>query len=338
MTQTLYFGTYTKGQSQGIYQANFDEKTAEISDLKLFVEEGSPTYLAFSDEAIFSISNQEGKGGIAAYDLNGQLIDRHLEAGPAPCHISYDPGRQLIYTANYHTAQIKVYYLDDNHKLQLSDYQELTGSGPHPNQNQAHPHFVGLTPDHYLLVCDLGSDRLFSYKLVDGKLQQMTSFQTKSGSGPRHLVFHPSHKLAYLVNELDSTVDVLIYNGCGYFEHETKISTLPADFKGNNAAAAIKMSQDQRFLYVSNRGHNSIACFKIEIDSGISLVDITPSHGQIPRDICLSPKQDHLLACHQESNHLSVFKRDSETGLLTFISNQIQVPEAVFIDFKQNTF
>ncbi|MBM7636600.1 lactonase family protein [Streptococcus saliviloxodontae] len=338
MKQPLYFGTYTRRISQGIYKAIFSSDSGAIENTKLFIKEGSPTYLTWSENFIFSISNRENMGGISSYNLNGELLCQQLETGPAPCHITYDSQRQLIYTANYHTSQIKVYHVNQEGHLSLAWTENLSGNGPHPNQDKSHPHCVLLSPDRYLFVCDLGSDRILSYFIDSkGQLSLNTHYQARPGSGPRHLLFHPSHKLAYLVCELDSSVDVLIYNGVGYLEYDKTISTIPDSFTEHNAASALKISQNQQFLYVSNRGHNSITCFKIELEGSIELVGIYPSHGYTPRDFCISPDDKYLVVSHQDSDNISIFKRDTNTGHLTLVSQDHIVPESVFVDFEQNT-
>ena len=148
-------------------------------------------------------------------------------------------------------------------------------------------------------------------------------------SGFVTLVFHPHYKTAYLINELNATIDVLFYDGMGEFEHFQTVSTLPSDYDGQKWASAIKLSADGKFLYASNRAHNSIAVFKVVADGSLELIEIVPTQGLNPRDFTLSPDQNYLIAAHQDSPNATVFKRDSASGKLTLLSDDFYVPEAV---------
>ncbi|MGT2721089.1 lactonase family protein [Streptococcus porcinus] len=335
MKTEVYFGTYTQNQAKGIYKAQFDPKTGSLSDLDNIIQTQSPTYLALSEKGIlYSIVKDGNKGGIAAFNPTGQLINQLVSEGAPLCHIAIDERRQLVYGANYHKGEISVYHIQKNGGLQVADLVTLEGSGPHPNQKTSHAHYVGLSPDHYLMTCDLGADKIRSYAISQkGRLELITEYHSRPGSGSRHLVFHPNEKIAYLLCELSSTVEVLIYNGCGYFERLQTIRTLPESYDGFNATAAIRISADGRFLYASNRGHDSIACFKIAKDAQLSLLDIVPCHGKTPRDFNLSPDQDYLLVGYQDSNHVNVFRRDQQTGQLNLVDESFYLPEAVCVLF-----
>ena len=181
-----------------------------------------------------------------------------------------------------------------------------------------------------MITCDLGTDSLHTYEVSDqGKLTLLHHYQTAPGAGPRHLVFHPHHKIAYLINELNATIDVLFYDGMGEFEHFQTVSTLPEDYDGQKWASAIKLSADGKFLYASNRAHNSIAVFEVIADGSLKLIEIVPTDGLNPRDFTLSPDQHYLIATHQDSPNATVFKRDPETGRLSSLSHDFYVPEAV---------
>ena len=154
----------------------------------------------------------------------------------------------------------------------------------------------------------------------------METYHATSGAGPRHIVFHPSYKIAYLICELNSTIEVLIYDGDGQFERMQTISTLPENFSEFNGTAAIRLSADGRFLYGSNRGHNSIAVYKVAGDGTLELVEIVPTNGKNPRDFNITPDQQYVIAVHQDSDNATVFKRDPKTGKLTEISHDFFVP------------
>ena len=260
MSQSIYFGTYTKKESKGIYKAQFDPETGNLSDLELVAAEPNPTFIAFSEKGnLYSVGAQDGKGGIASFTADFQPLNHVVEEGAPLCYVSVDDKRQLVYGANYHKGQVLVYKIEADGQLSLIDQDTHEGKGPHENQASPHVHFADLTPDQYLITCDLGTDSLHTYEVSDqGKLTLLHHYQTAPGAGPRHLVFHPHYKTAYLINELNATIDVLFYDGMGEFEHFQTVSTLPEDYDGQKWASAIKLSADGKFLYASNRAHNSI--------------------------------------------------------------------------------
>lgn len=331
MSQSIYFGTYTKKESKGIYKAQFDPETGNLSDLELVAAEPNPTFIAFSEKGnLYSVGAQDGKGGIASFTADFQPLNHVVEEGAPLCYVSVDDKRQLVYGANYHKGQVLVYKIEGDGQLSLIDQDTHEGKGPHENQASPHVHFADLTPDQYLITCDLGTDSLHTYEVSDqGKLTLLHHYQTAPGAGPRHLVFHPHHKIAYLINELNATIDVLFYDGMGEFEHFQTVSTLPEDYDGQKWASAIKHSADGKFLYASNRAHNSIAVFEVIADGSLKLIEIVPTDGLNPRDFTLSPDQHYLIAAHQDSPNATVFKRDPATGRLSSLSHDFYVPEAV---------
>lgn len=331
MSQSIYFGTYTKKESKGIYKAQFDPETGNLSDLELVAAEPNPTFIAFSEKGnLYSVGAQDGKGGIASFTADFQPLNHVVEEGAPLCYVSVDDKRQLVYGANYHKGQVLVYKIEGDGQLSLIDQDTHEGKGTHKNQASPHVHFADLTPDQYLITCDLGTDSLHTYEVSDqGKLTLLHHYQTAPGAGPRHLVFHPHHKIAYLINELNATIDVLFYDGMGEFEHFQTVSTLPEDYDGQKWASAIKLSADGKFLYASNRAHNSIAVFEVIADGSLKLIEIVPTDGLNPRDFTLSPDQHYLIAAHQDSPNATVFKRDPETGRLSSLSHDFYVPEAV---------
>ena len=248
--------------------------------------------------------------------------------------MSVDETRSLVYGANYHKGQVLVYRRQENGSLKLVDSDVHIGYGPHENQAAAHVHFADLTPDNYLVTCDLGTDEVITYDISDyGRLIRLDTYHATSGAGPRHIVFHPHYKIAYLICELNSTIEVLIYDGDGQFERLQTISTLPEDFSEFNGTAAIRLSTDGRFLYGSNRGHNSIVVYKVVGDGTLELVEIVPTNGKNPRDFNITPDQQYIIAVHRDSDNATVLKRDPETGKLTEISHDFFVPEGVCVAF-----
>ena len=337
MLETVYFGTYTKKESQGIYAADFDSTTGELSDLRLVVKAENPIYLAFSeDDFLYSAIAQGDKGGIASFDQQFTLLNQVLEDGKPPCYVAYDAKRHLVFSANYHIGEVLIYQEEKDGRLTLLNRLAHHDSEPHPNQSSAHIHFASLTPDRFLLTCDSGTDTVICYDLNEaGKLTEIATYQAQTGAGCRHIVFHPFLKIAYLACKLNSTVEVLIYDGYGEFEHYETHSTLPQDYQGDNEVAAIRISPDGRFLYISNHGHDSIAVFKLIGDGQLEILQIISTSGKMPRDFSLTPDNNHLIVVHQESNNATIFKRDQATGLLTELYHDFYVPEAVCITFRK---
>ena len=335
MIETIYFGTYTRRLSQGIYQADFDTETGQLSNLKLFAAEPSPTYLAFDQKNhLYSVGSKDGQGGIAAYQTDGTLLNHVVEEGAPHCYVAVDEKRGLVYGANYHKGQVLVYKRKEDGSLVLTDMDQHSGHGPHENQTSPHVHYTDLTPDQYLVTCDLGTDEVTSYHVTaEGKLSKIATYNCQAGAGARHLVFHHHYKIAYLICELNSTIEVLIYDGVGEFERMQTISTLPQDYDGFNGTAAIRLSKDGKYLYASNRGHDSIAVYTILADGSLELLEFVPTSGKTPRDFDLTPDQEFLIAVHQDSDNATVFKRNPETGRLAELSNDFHVPEAVCISF-----
>ncbi|HFH9837209.1 TPA: lactonase family protein [Streptococcus suis] len=330
---TVYFGTYTKRSSQGIYAADFNQQTGQLSNLRLVVQEPNPTYLAFAkDGCLYSVGAEQGLGGIASFSSDLSLLNHVVDEGAPLCYVAIDEERELVYGANYHKGQVLVYKRLTDGSLELADTVTHTGSGPHENQASPHVHFTDLTPDKYLVTCDLGTDQVVTYTVSEaGKLEKLASYHSAAGAGPRHIAFHPTAKIAYLICELNSTIEVLIYDGLGHFELMQTISTLPNDYTGFNGTAAIRISKDGRFVYGSNRGHDSIAVYKTLGDASLELVEIVHTQGQTPRDFTLSSDEKHLIVAHQDSDNITVFARDTTTGRLTEISHDFQVPEAVCV-------
>lgn len=336
MKEIVYFGTYTRRTSQGIYKADFDTETGKLSNLELFASEPSPTYLAFDQQQhLYTVGSQDDKGGIAAYKTDGILLNHVVEEGAPHCYVAVDETRSLVYGANYHKGQVLVYKRKEDGSLELADKVQHAGHGPHENQASPHVHYTDLTPDQYLVTCDLGTDEVITYDVdLEGKLTKLATYNCNPGAGARHLVFHHHFKIAYLICELNSTIEVLIYDGVGEFEQMQVISTLSDDYSGFNGTAAIRLSKDGKFLYASNRGHNSIAVYSILADGSLELLEIVPTHGKNPRDFDLTPDQGFLIAVHQDSDNATVFRRNPETGRLAELSNEFQVPEAVCIRFS----
>lgn len=341
---TGYVGTYTKGDSKGIYRFTLDTEASEIKELEVAATLGNPTYITISpdNQYLYSVIKDGESGGVAAYKMNDtqeelQLINHHVTEGAPPCHVSVASNNNYVFTANYHKGTVECYPVNKDTGAigTVLSVVEHTGSGPDARQEKPHTHYAGFTPDEkYVIAVDLGTDKLITYKL-DGTLSEVSTLDVQPGSGPRHIVFHPNKKLAYIMTEFSSEVLTLKYNSeDGSFIEVQSISTLPEGFTENNQGSAIHISNDGRFVYAGNRGHNSIAIFNANQENGIlSFVGHTSTEGNWPRDFAMDPTEKFLVASNQESSNLVLFARDKDTGKLTLLQKDIHVPYPVCVKF-----
>lgn len=348
-TNTQYIGfvgTYTKGESKGIYTFTLDTQENKLSQLRVAAEADNPTYLNISKDNrfLFSVVKEGDSGGIAAFTVNSQTgeltpLNTQLLEGSSPCHVSVDSQTKIVFSANYHKAEVVSYLVNNGVLTKPVSIIQHEGSGPDSRQEKAHTHFAEMTPDeNFLAVCELGSDQLITYQVDEnGNLKEVTRLAVRPGSGPRHLTFHPNERFAYIMTEFSSEVIALRYHAeNGSFEVIQTISTIPEDFNENNQGSAIHISSDGRFVYAGNRGHNTIAVFQVDSDTGrLELVERVSTDGDWPRDFSLDPSGKFLVASNQNSSNLVLYSRNTETGKLTLIQSDVKVPDPVCIKFLQ---
>lgn len=338
MKHRVLLGGYTKKNSQGIYQASLIHN--QLEDVSPFINTEGPTYFQISQQnKLYTIAKKADIGGIEVYDLSDepkpQLLSSHLTPGPPPAYVGISNKFGLLFTANYHRGTIDLYKIETDGTLSLKDSVEHEGSSIRPEQTQAHPHYADLTPDNRLAVADLGCDGVFIYD-IDFKNHQLmlhSHHQTAKGFGPRHLVFNTDYNLMYVLGELSSQVEVLRYSA-GKLRHLETVETVPSNHTDHNGAAAILISKDNRFLYTSNRGHNSICVFEIS-NEGQTLTEVQniSTEGDFPRDFNWNTAQTHVIVANQNSDNATLFNRDTQTGLLTLIEKDVAVPEATRVLF-----
>ncbi|GAE28328.1 6-phosphogluconolactonase [Halalkalibacter wakoensis JCM 9140] len=342
---TAYVGTYTKGDSKGIYRFTLDLSSGAIEQATVAAELDNPTFLTISSDYkhLYSVSKKGEEGGVAAYSIesNGELsfLNDELAAGSPPCHVSLNEEDNYLFSANYHLGTGIAYQLDDNGKIAtVASTVTHSGNGPHERQEKPHAHYAGLTPDQkYLCVVDLGTDEMVVYAIEDGNLNKHATQSFSPGTGPRHIQFHPNGKFAYVNGELSSEVIALRYESeSGTFEQLQSLSSLPADFEGESIGGAIKVSADGKFVYASNRGHDSIAVFEINSDTGtLSFVEHVSTDGSFPRDFTIDPTGNFLLAANQDTSNIVQFSIDHTTGKLTKTGAEISVPNPVCVVFTK---
>ncbi len=337
-----FVGTYTKGDSEGIYSFTFHADTGKIEDIKVAAKLENPTYLSIStnNQFLYSVVKEGSNGGVAAFALNPtngelQFLNQQTSEGSPPCHVSVDRENRYLLSGNYHKGSVEAYTLSKENGFINREHSIIQHKSIIEDQ-KPHTHFAAFTPDEkYIAVVDLGIDQLFTYKLINDQLIKVSQLDLKPGSGPRHLVFHPNGQYAYLLTELSSEIIVVKYDEeNGTFTQVQSLSTIPTHFTDNNQCGAIHISSDGRFVYAGNRGHNSIAVFRVEQDTSmLTFVEHISSEGDWPRDFSLDPTETFIIGSNQESSNLVIYRRNVETGKLTLLQNDISVPHPICIKF-----
>ncbi|MEM1507530.1 MAG: lactonase family protein [Candidatus Bathyarchaeia archaeon] len=331
-----YVGTYTSkdGGEIYIYRMNPDSGALELVEKVKTLP--NPSFLAVDSKhqnlyAVNEIMDFLGEraGAVSAFSIDGKngkifFLNSKSSRGAGPCHISLDVSDRYIFVANY--AGGSVCMLPRNQDGSLGDaasFVQHKGSSINPERQEGpHPHSVVIDPaNRHAYVPDLGLDKIIIYELdlEKGKLKQGDQpwVSTKPGSGPRHFTFHPNGRFAYLVNELDSTVVAYAYNERDGSLREIQVeSTLPSDFKGENYAADIHASPSGKFLYASNRGHDSLAVFRVDGENGfIETVGHVHTQGRWPRNFAIDPYGTFILVANQYSDSIVSFRVDDKTGM-----------------------
>ncbi|MBC6974792.1 lactonase family protein [Bacillus sp. Xin] len=341
-----YIGTYTRGDSEGIYKFTLDTQTATIEEVSIAAKLNNPTYLAISEDNqfLYSVIKKGESGGVAAFSINHhtnslETLNSQILDGASPCHVGIDKTNQMVVTANYHKGTIESYIVNKESGAldSATSIIEHKGSGPNKErQEKAHTHYAGFTPDYkYVVAVDLGIDQLITYKVSRGILTEVNRLSVQPGSGPRHLVFHPNGRYVYTMTELSSQVITLTYNAeNGEFKEVQYISTIPDEFKENNQGSAIHISSDGRFVYAANRGHNSVAIFSVNQDTGeLTFVESVYTEGDWPRDFILDPTEKFLIVINERTSNLVLFSRDESLGKLKLLQSDVVVPDPVCIKF-----
>ncbi|CAN5852924.1 hypothetical protein BH23PLA1_BH23PLA1_13490 [soil metagenome] len=352
----VYVGTYTRGESQGIYQLELDPESGALTSRELAGAVVNPSFLAIHPNgknlyAVNEVSDfkDSGSGGVAAFEIDPQngrlsLLGQQPSKGGGPCHIVVDPTGRNALVANYGGGSATVLPIRPDGSLDSpSGFVQHEGSSVNPQrQQEPHAHSINLDPaGRFAFVADLGLDKVLIYQF-DPESGTITpnaspSATVEPGSGPRHFAFHPNGRLAYVINEMTSTVTAFSYDpDTGALTPKQTITTLPEGFVGNNSTAEIVVHPSGQFLYGSNRGHDSIAIFAIDESSGeLQPVGHESTRGETPRNFNIDPSGRFLLAANQESDTIAVFRIDEKTGQLSPVGEPVNVPSPVCIKFLQ---
>ena len=348
----VYVGTYTQKGSKGIYRFDFDLASGKLALRALAAEANNPSFVAISPDrrflyAVSEVDDLNGKksGGVSAFAIEPAtgdltLLNQQPSGGTGPCHLIVDRAGKHVLVANYGSGSAAVWPIESDGRLgKATGFVQHQGSGPN-RQRQLGPHAHSINLDagnRFAVVADLGLDKLFVYRF-DAQKGTLTPndppFVTVTpGAGPRHFAFHPNGRNAYVINELASTVTAFRYEGeRGTLEPLQTISTLPKDFKGSNTTAEVQVHPSGRFLYGSNRGHNSIAIFAIDPQTGrLSWVGHQSEQIKTPRNFGIDPTGSRLLVANQDSDSMVVFRIDAQTGDLEPTGIKVDVPRPVCV-------
>jgi 6-phosphogluconolactonase len=350
-----YVGTYTaKTNSKGIYAFRFDPEKGQLTSIGVAAQTPDPSFLAVHPNgkylyAVNEIGNFNGgpSGALSAFAIDAKtgalkFLNQVSTRGAGPCYVSLDKTGAFVLVANYDSGSIASFPVQYDGSLgTASGFVQHSGSGANKERQEGpHAHWIGTSPDNrFALAVDLGLDEVIVYGLDSSKgifTPVLSGFaKVKPGSGPRHLAFSPTGKFAYVLSEMASAVTVFSYQAKnGAFLLLQTISALPKDYTGQTSAAEIAVHPSGKFLYTSNRGHDSIAIFAIDERKGTlkSLGQILTG-GKTPRHFAIDPTGAYLLAENQESNNIVIFQIDAATGSLTPTGKTIDVPSPVCITF-----
>jgi 6-phosphogluconolactonase len=336
----FYVGTYTDGDSEGIYkyELNPDGKLMRIG---LVAKTENPSFLSFNNaKDVLLAVNEIEKGTVTSYAVRPDSLEQLSisdSGGSSPCFVTTNED-DFVLTANYGSGTVGLLQLDAAGKLSDPlDVQQHEGKGTNKERQEGpHAHSAWFTGDNKVISVDLGTNSLWLSTLNEQtKKLEPDNPETVSltpGAGPRHLVFHPNKPWIFVLSELDNTITKFTLEN-GKYTKGASTSILDENFKGSSNAADIHISKDGRFIYASNRGENTIAVIELSDDGSLKVIDHVSVRGNQPRNFKLSPNENFLVVANQDSNNLVSFKRDKKTGLLTYVS-EIEAPKPVCILFE----
>jgi 6-phosphogluconolactonase len=347
--ELLYVGTYTdEHRSDGVFLLRMDRRSGQLRSVGSVNAGANPSFLAIHPEArVLYAVNEVEKGAVSAFAIaadSGALtkLTETPSEGSSPCFVSVDKSGRVALVANYENGSVALLPIETDGALKkATSVVQHSGHGPNTDrQSGPHAHCIVADPtNHFALAADLGADRVFVYRLdPDGRsLRAVEGGEAvmRAGAGPRHLAFHPTLPLVFVANELDSTVATLRFDAerVALSPLETR-STLPTGWTGTNYPADIHVAPSGRTLYVSNRGHNSIAVFSVAASTGaLALEQTVATDGDWPRNFSLDTTGQWLLVANQKSNSIVVFARDLGSGKLTPTGQRIAVPSPVCLRF-----
>ncbi len=350
----VYIGTYTKELSKGIYVAHFDASTGMLSKPELAAETTNPSFVAIRPcrRYLYSVGEMaqfDGKksGAVSAFKIDPstgklRLLNQAESRGAGPCHVSVDKTGKYVLVANYGAGNAAVIAIKDDGSLgESTAFVQHEGSGPDSKRQKGpHAHSINLAADNrFAFVADLGLDKVMIYKFDQAKgtlvPNEMPFATVQPGGGPRHFAFHPGSRHAYVINEMGNTITVFNYDSAaGTLKEVQTVPTLPSDFTEKSYTAEVVVHPSGKFVYGSNRGHNSIAVFSVDQSTGrLTFVEHVSSKGKFPRNFCIDPTGGWMIVANQDTDNVLVYKIDQATGKITYADQEYTVGRPVCIRF-----
>jgi 6-phosphogluconolactonase len=349
----VYIGTYTKPEkSKGIYLFSLDASSGKLTSKGLAGEVASPSFLAVHPSrrylyAAGEVDTFKGKksGAVSAFSIGQDgrlaLLNQQPSGGSGPCFVAIDKTGRNALVANYNAGSVACLPIEADGKLkEPTSIVQHEGSSVNPQrQKEPHAHSINLSPDNrFALAADLGTDQILIYRLdaEKGTLTAAGAARVPPGSGPRHFAFHPNGKFAYAINEMASTVTAFAWDGeKGELTPPIETTTtLPAGFVGTTYCAEVQVHPSGKFLYGSNRGHDSITVFTIDQETGrITAVETESTRGKWPRNFGIDPSGRWMIVANQNSDSLSVFKIDQASGKLDPVGETVECFSPVCVKF-----
>jgi 6-phosphogluconolactonase len=343
----MYVGTYTYFLgSRGIYHFHFDPETGVVSGGELAAKTSNPSFLAVRPDGHFLYAvNENSKGAISAFSIGADgrltLLNQEPTNGASPCYVFVDRSGRHALVPNYSSASAEVLAIrKDGSVGKTTAFQRFEGSSVNRDrQSEPHPHSIYLDGSgRYAYVCDLGTDQIHGFRFDSARgaitPDEMASARVAPGSGPRHLVFHPRKNFVYVINEMGETITAFARNpGDGSLHAFQVVPILPANFHHQSTAAEIVIHPSGKFLYGSNRGHDSVTVLSIAANGRLTPLGFTPTGGKTPRNIAIDPTGKWLITANQDSGTMFVFKIDQKTGKLIPTGQKVTVPAPVCVLF-----
>lgn len=341
----VFVSAFASGEKAGIHAFGFDLAKGQMKPLKRFTGVQSPFFIAISPDKrfLYSIDEFGGKDNfVAAFAIEGRggdlrPMNRQNTRGTASCFVEVDPSGKSVLIANYSSGNVSSFPVKSDGSLgEAASFFQHSGSSADPERQKGpNAHCFVISPDgKHALACDLGIDKVMIYTL-DAATAKLAPHATQPfakltpGSGPRHLTFHPNGKLAYVINELANTITVFDWNAAGgTLKEKQTIATLPKDFSGKSYTADLKITPDGKHLYGTNRGHDSLASYRISPNGTLTLLTIQPSGGKGPQNLLITPDGRWLLCANMPGNNVVVFQIDTATGSITAKGEPVEVPMA----------
>ncbi len=350
----VYIGSYAERDAEGIHLCRLDRQSGELTRLGGVSGVKNPSFQALHPNGRFLYTVGESEdfhgghsGSVGAFAIDsatGNLtyLNQESAMGTGPCHLIVDRAGKHVLAANYGGGSVVVLPIESDGRVGVAcAFNQHEGSSVHPRQTSPHAHCINNDDaDRFVIAADLGLDKLliYRYDLQHGSIApnpEMPFATVTPGAGPRHFAFHPGGQFAYVINELNSTVTAFRYDAVpGTLTTLQEISTLPDGFTGQSTTAEIAVSPDGRFVYGSNRGHDSIVVYAVDAASGkLSLVSHHSTQGQQPRNFAIDPSGTFLLAANQRTGNVVVFRVDRATGKLNPTGHQLQLTKPVCVTF-----